>query len=256
MKNKTSTIYTSNLLIHHRFVSIKRRKKESKKNYIIHHHYKLSIRRDNIVQLFQNSKTRRNERFTLQRFPSRNSSKSPKVTTDSQPTLLLLLPEFANRLIPSKTVTSNARTRKNVTRTTWSWTMRRREVTFPARTPSHPHAYTYPYTRIPSNPQHLLTLFLAGVGRCWALSFLPANKRHRGNGTALRSLFDKRSRGMDRSIDRSMDEKPLAAGIGGMRKKINAAVAPMTSDIRFRARQNEQGFSACTPLRSFPFHAL
>lgn len=35
MKNKTSTIYTSNLLIHHRFVSIKRRKKESKKNYTI-----------------------------------------------------------------------------------------------------------------------------------------------------------------------------------------------------------------------------
>lgn len=112
------------------------------------------------------------------------------------------------------------------------------------------------------NPQHLLTLFLAAVGRCWALFFLPANKRHRGNGTALRSLFDKRSRGADRSIDRSTDgriEKPSAAGVGGMKKRNKRGRGSYDVGHSFpRTKKTSKflGRPTCTPLRSFPFHAL
>lgn len=249
MKNKTSTIYTSNLLIHHRFVSIKRRKKESKKNYTIITNFRfvetISSNSSKIPKLVETNvspsngsqvETHQNPQKSPRIANQPSSSSSPNSQTGSSHRK-----QWRATLVPGKT----SRVRLDRERCVVARSHFRLE---------HPATLTHIRIHIRASPATPNTcwpyfwLVLAGVGR---FPFCPQI-----NGTALRSLFDKRSRGVDRSIDRSMDEKPLAAGIGGMRKKINAAVAPMTSDIRFRARQNEQGFSACTPLRSFPFHAL
>lgn len=185
--------------------------------------------RDNIVQLLQNSKVRT---FHPQRFPSRNSSKSPKVTANNQAT-----PPPRRTRKPAHPGSSHGKHSRSY--------------------PEKCHAYdlivnnaSSHFERPPRIRIHT-TLVDPVSGRCWPVlvgrfPFCPQITAQRCGPHSTNDLAAR--------IDRSI-EKALEKALG---KKINAAVARMTSDIRFRARQNEQVSrpTAIHPARSFPFHAL